>query len=74
MMKLKRLYFLCAMCFVFTQFASGQGSQNFLYTKGDNNISIITMGSTRSAHCTVVEYPEFLVVHEIPKIPIEKNC
>ncbi|MEE9371588.1 MAG: hypothetical protein V3V00_00890 [Saprospiraceae bacterium] len=72
-MKLKSLFFLYAMCFVFIQFISGQEKQNFLFTKGDNNISVITMGSTRSAHCTVVEYPEFLVIHEIPKIPTVKN-
>jgi hypothetical protein len=69
-MKLKSLFTWCTMCFVFIQFASGQEKQDFLFTKGDNNISIITMGSVSSPHCTVVEYPEFLVVHEIPTIPI----
>lgn len=64
--KLKSLFLLCTMCFVFTQFVNGQGKQKFLFTKGDNNISVITIGST---HCTVIEYPKFLVVHEIPNLP-----
>lgn len=74
MMKLKRLFLLCSMSFVCIQFINGQEKQNFLFTKGENNISIITMGSTRSAHCTVIEYPDFLVVHEIPSIPVEKKA
>ena len=72
-MQLRNLCLLFIMYFVFIQFICGQNKNSFLYTKGDNNISIITMGSTRSAHCTVIEYPEFLVVHEIPIIPIEEN-
>lgn len=31
------------------------------------------MGSTSSAHCTVIEYPDFLVLHEIPNIPFKKQ-
>lgn len=72
-MKLKSLYLLCMLYLMFIPFINGQENKNFLFTKGDNNISIITMGSDRSAHCTVFEYPDFLVLHEIPKIPFEKN-
>lgn len=73
MRKLKSLFLLYTMCFMSTQLINGQEHQNFLFTKGDNNISVITMGDSSSPHCTVIEYPEFLVLHEIPKIPIEKN-
>lgn len=72
-MKLKSLFLLCTMCFVFTQFVSGQEKQDFLLTKGENNVSIITMGSLSSVHSTVFEYPDFLVLHEIPQIPTEKK-
>ena len=73
MTKSKSIFLLCAMCFMSTQLISGQEKQKLLFTKGDNNISVITMGDTSSPHCTVIEYPEFLVLHEIPKIPIEKS-
>lgn len=69
-MKLKNFFLLFAMSFVFIQFVNGQKKQNFLFTKGDNGISTITIGST---HCTVIEYSKFLVVHEIPNIPVKKN-
>lgn len=72
-MKLKSLLLLCAICFVSFQSIVGQGKHKFLLTKGDNNISIITTGSVLSTQCTVFEYPDFLVVHEIPVIPIEKK-
>ena len=73
MKKLKSLFLLYSVCLISTQFINGQEKQNFLFTKGDNNISVITMGDISSPHCTVIEYPEFLVLHEIPNIPIEKN-
>ena len=72
-MKLKRLFLLCSVCFLLIQFVIGQEEQNFLFTKGADNISIITMGHAGSPHCTVVEYPDFLVLHEIPTIPKEKS-
>ncbi|MFK7774196.1 MAG: hypothetical protein AB8F94_18755 [Saprospiraceae bacterium] len=71
---MKRLLTLCTMCFVFLQFLSGQEKQKFLFTKGENNISIITTWSVRSAQCAVVEYPDFLVIHEITEIPNVKNA
>jgi len=71
-MKLKNSLLLCTMCFVFIQFVNGQGKQDFLFTKGDNDISTITIG-IGGAHCTVIEYPDFLVLHEIPIIPVEKK-
>jgi len=66
---LKTLFILYGVFFAFIQFITRQERQNFLLTKGDNNISIITMGSIRSSHCTIIEYPDFLVLQEIPKIP-----
>ncbi|WP_033960204.1 hypothetical protein [Psychroserpens jangbogonensis] len=73
MKKLKSLFLICTVYFISTQLINGQEKQNFLFTKGDNNISVITMGDTSSPHCTIIEYPEYLVLHEIPKIPVEKN-
>ncbi len=70
-MKSKHLLF-CIFCFVFTQFANAQ-EPTFFFTKGNNNISIITMGSLRAPHCTVIEYPDFLVIHEVPKMPESKT-
>lgn len=67
-MNFKNLLF-CTLCFVCIQLANGQGKSDFLYSTGDDNRAVITMGSPRSAHCTVIEYPDFLVLHEIPKIP-----
>ncbi len=58
--------------FAFVQLINGQEKQKFLFTKGDDGISIITMGSVRSAHCSVIEYPDFLVIHEVPVIPKNK--
>ncbi len=69
-MKSKSLFLLGLMSFVFIQLIRGQQAQNFLLTKGENNISTIAINST---HCTVVEYPNFLVLLEIPYVPIQKN-
>ncbi len=66
-MNSKSLLF-CILFFAFTQFINAQ-KPTFFFTKGYNNISIITMGSLSAPHCTVIEYPDFLVIHEIPKIP-----
>lgn len=60
------------MYFVFIQFVSAQEKQSFLYIKGDNNISAISM-STGTSKCSVVEYPEFLVLIDIPHIPTQKK-
>ncbi|WP_323786833.1 hypothetical protein [Psychroserpens sp.] len=73
MTNLKSLFLLCTACFLITQLLSGQETQNFLFTKGDQNISVITMGDISAPHCSIIEYPEFLVIHEIPKIPIDRN-
>lgn len=72
-MKLKKMFLLSILSFVFIQMVCGQVHQKFLFTKGNDNISTITMGPDQSPHCTVFEYPEFLVLHEIPAIPIYKN-
>lgn len=55
--------------FVFSHQVDSQKSANYLLTKGENNVSIITMGEARSAQCTVIEYDDFVVVVEVPKIP-----
>lgn len=68
-MKSKNLL-LYTLSFLFIQFINGQEKKSFLFTKGKNNTAIITMGSLRSPHCTVFEYPNFLVLHEVPKIPL----
>lgn len=68
-MNLKSL-FLLTLSLVLGQNLSGQEALSFLYTEGENNVSTITIGST---HCTVFEYPEFLVVNEIPNMPFSDN-
>ena len=73
MINFKSLFVLWINFFLLFQIVSGQVEKSFIFTKGDNDISTITMGSERSPHCTVIEYPEFLVLHEVPNIPVEKD-
>lgn len=72
-MKLKCLLLTWALCSIFNQFLTGQEKQNFLYTKGDRNVSTISMGAVTSVQCTIVEYPEFLVLIDIPSIPEQES-
>lgn len=69
MREIVNLWVLSFLCFFSIQLLEGQEKQDFFFTKGADNMSVITMGSLRSPHCTVFEYPDFLVLHEIPKIP-----
>lgn len=65
-MKLKTSFSISIIFLLHIQSIIGQEDQPFLYTKGDGDVSIITIAGT---NCTVVEYPEFLVLHEIPSQP-----
>ena len=71
MIHLNPLLLFLTMSFFICQDSVSQVAPTIHYTKGDHNISVITMGTLRSSHCTVIEYPEFLVIHEIPSIPKE---
>ncbi len=71
-MKFKNIVLICTLCFAFIQFISGQDKQDFVFIKGDDNISVIKVGSS-TAKCSVVEYPKFLVLIDIPYIPIQKK-
>lgn len=72
-MKFKNLVLLCTIYFVFIQYISGQENQDLVYIEGDENVSVIGL-STGSAKCSVVEYPEFLLLIDIPHIPIQLNA
>lgn len=69
MLKLKCLFIVGVLLVFILPNLIGQEYQEFIFTKGDNNISTITMGSANSPHCTVIEYQDFLVLHEVPYIP-----
>jgi len=71
-MKLTEILLSCVLCFTFVQLVNGQGKHNLKYTKGDNNISVISNGS-RSSKCSVVEYSDYLVLIDIPYISTQRN-
>ena len=71
MIKINNFVLLCTLHFVFIQFINAQ-EKEFLLLKGDDNVSVISM-STGSSKCSVVEYPDFLLLIDIPHIPKKKN-
>ncbi len=72
-MSSKYLFLLFIIYLFASEMINAQDAQTFLHTRHGDHISLITMGSERAPHCTVAEYPDFLVLHEIPSIPIPEH-
>jgi len=75
-MNFKDIFLLCIMSFVTIHALSGQGfkiglgKNDFKFIKGDDNVSVVSLRSTSSSKCSVVEYSEFLVLVDVPYIPV----
>lgn len=68
-MKIKNIFFLIVLSLFYTQLTSAQNGHNYVFTKGDKNISVIKIEETSRAKCTVVEFPDYLVLIDVPSTP-----
>jgi hypothetical protein len=64
-MKTRTVVTFCMIVLIFRS-AEAQSQEQFTLHRHSDMISFITMDSTHSAQTTVIEYPEFLVLSELP--------
>jgi len=46
-----------------------QNDRNFVYTKGGNNVAAVSIEENSRAKCTVIEFPEYIVLIDVPNTP-----